>query len=117
VSPAHLCTPYLHGAPAGFCRAIRPQNHAAHRRPAGARLAARLWLSTSAATLLRLVRAALVPPTPDLQAVGVDEWAWRRGRRFGTILVDLVSHRVLDLLPERSAAVVPLAPPRPETST
>jgi transposase len=33
---------------------------------------ARLWLSTSAATLLRLVRAALVPPTPDLQAVGVD---------------------------------------------
>jgi transposase len=87
------------------------------RGQAGARLAARLWLSTSAATLLRLVRAALVPPTPDLQAVGVDEWAWRRGRRFGTILVDLVSHRVLDLLPERSAAVVPLAPPRPETST
>jgi transposase len=87
------------------------------RGQAGARLAARLWLSTSAATLLRLVRAALVPPTPDLQAVGVDEWAWRRGRRFGTILVDLVSHRVLDLLPERSAAAVPLAPPRPETST
>jgi transposase len=87
------------------------------RGQAGARLAARLWLSTSAATLLRLVRAALVPPTPDLQAVGVDEWAWRRGRRFGTILVDLVSHRVLDLLPERSAAAVPLAPPRPEMST
>jgi transposase len=43
------------------------------RGQAGARLAARLWLSTSAATLLRLVRAALVPPTPDLQAVGVDE--------------------------------------------
>ena len=42
------------------------------RGQAGARLAARLWLSTSAATLLRLVRAALVPPTPDLQAVGVD---------------------------------------------
>jgi transposase len=73
---------------------------------AGVRLAARLWLSTSAATLLRLVRAALLPHTPALQAVGVDEWAWRRGRRFGTILVDLVSHRVLDLLPERSAAAL-----------
>jgi hypothetical protein len=34
-----------------------------------------------------------------MTAVGVDEWAWRRGRRFGTILVDLVSHRILDLLP------------------
>jgi transposase len=47
-----------------------------------------------------------VPSTPVLQAVGVDEWAWRRGRRFGTIVVNLVDHRVVDLLPERSAATV-----------
>jgi transposase len=33
----------------------------------------------------------------------VDEWAWRRGQRYGTILVNLEDHRVLDLLPERSA--------------
>jgi hypothetical protein len=45
---------------------------------AGARLAARLRLPTSASTLLRLVRAAPTPHTPALQAVGVDEWAWRR---------------------------------------
>jgi transposase len=73
---------------------------------AGARLAARLRLSTSPTTLLRLVRAALVPSTPALQAVGLDEWAWRRGHHYGTILVDLVSHRVVDLLPDRSAATV-----------
>jgi transposase len=73
---------------------------------AGVRLATCLRLSASAATLLRLVRRVPIPPAPALQAVGVDEWAWRRGYRYGTILVDLAMHRVVDLLPERSAATL-----------
>ena len=40
------------------------------------------------------------------QVLGVDEWAWRRGQRYGTILVNLEDHQVLDLLPERSADTV-----------
>jgi transposase len=73
---------------------------------AGARFAARLRLPTSPSTLLRLVRAAPMPQPLALQAVGVDEWAWRRGHRYGTILVNLADHRVVDLLPDRSATSV-----------
>jgi transposase len=46
------------------------------------------------------------PHAPALQAIGVDEWAWRRGHRDGTILVDLASHRVVDLMQDRSAATI-----------
>jgi transposase len=34
--------------------------------------------------------------------VGIDDWSWRRGHRFGTILVDLEQHGVVDLLPDRA---------------
>jgi transposase len=73
---------------------------------AGARLAGRCQWRTSPDTVLRLVRAAPAPPAPAPQVIGVDEWAWRRGQRYGTILVNLEDHRVLDILPERSAAAV-----------
>jgi transposase len=39
--------------------------------------------------------------TPRL--LGVDDWAWRKGRSYGTILCDLEQHRVVDLLPDRLA--------------
>jgi transposase len=70
---------------------------------AGTRLAARLTMPVSADTLLRLVkgadRRADRPPVPRVLAV--DDWSWRRGRRYGTILVDLERNAVVDLLPDR----------------
>jgi transposase len=73
---------------------------------AGARLATCLRLPTTPAALLRLVQTTPGPHPPALQAVGVDAWAWQRGHCYGTILVNLADHRVVDLRPDRSAASV-----------
>ncbi|OLE16408.1 MAG: hypothetical protein AUI36_37375 [Cyanobacteria bacterium 13_1_40CM_2_61_4] len=73
---------------------------------AGARLVAGQGLRTSPDTLLRLVQAAPTPHAAAPQVLGGDAWAWRRGHRYGTILVNFEDHRVLALLPERSAESV-----------
>ena len=73
---------------------------------AGARLAVHLHMPTSPDTLLRRVKSFPDEPTAMPRYVGVDEWAMRKGQRYGTILIDLERGCVLDILEGRDGSAL-----------
>lgn len=82
---------------------IRCAGYVAGGLPAS-RLLERLAIIISDDTVLRLVKLRPSRNAGNMvRCLGVDDWAWRKGQQYGTILVDLERHCVIDLLPERSA--------------
>jgi transposase len=72
----------------------------------GSRLSIRLAIAASPDTLLRRVKQLKDESKPPPRFVGIDDWAWRKGHRYGTIIVDLERGDVVDLLPDRDAETV-----------
>jgi len=69
---------------------------------AGARLALELGIVAARDALLRRIKAAPLPQIGNVRVLGVDDFAFKKGTTYGTILVNLEEHKVVDLLPERS---------------
>jgi transposase len=73
---------------------------------AGADIGSEQGLSGSRDTILRLVRRYQLPDRPPSPIVGIDDWAWKRRQRYGTLICDLESRQPIDLLADRSVESV-----------
>jgi transposase len=84
---------------------VRLFGHSVGGRPSE-RLMARLGMPVSDTTIVRSVkdRGRRQTNRAVVRVAGIDEWAWRKGMNYGTIVVDLERRQVVDLLADRSAA-------------
>jgi len=69
----------------------------------GIRVTDRLGIQTTRHTILRRIMALPTEPIGQVSQIGIDDFSFRRGRKFGTIVVDLQTHKMLDVLPDRTA--------------
>lgn len=99
---------HRYGRRIGRCDALlRAVAVALGGRP-GARMMARLAVPWSRDTMLRILRRGdpMLAAPPLARVIGIDDFAWRRGHSYGSIVVDLERRQVIDLLPDRQRETV-----------
>jgi hypothetical protein len=72
----------------------------------GSRLAAELAMLSCRDVLIRLIRAQPIPGAGRIEVLGVDDFAVRRGQSYNTILIDMASHKPVDVLPDRGSGTL-----------
>jgi transposase len=63
-------------------------------------------IPVSSSTLIRSIHKKPIPEVQALRVVGIDDWAYRKGSKYGTVLVDMEQRKIVDLLPGREAHTV-----------
>jgi transposase len=71
-----------------------------------ARLAPQLGMQVGASTLLRSLRTVSCASPTFVRIVGIDDWAWKKGQKYGTLLVDLELRQPIEILPDRKEETV-----------
>jgi transposase len=100
-----LCRPHARAAPSG-CKKHSATWGFLQEARLGQTRARELGISGSRDTILRLVRQSEQPDGQEPHVIGLDDWAWKRRLRYGTLICDLERGLPIDLLPDRTAETV-----------
>ena len=73
---------------------------------AGHKLCKILNIAVSSSTLIRLIHEQQIPAPVAPEALGIDDWAFKKGINYGTAIIDLNRRRIIDLLPDRETRTV-----------
>jgi transposase len=72
----------------------------------GTRLADRIAIATTPPTLLRHLMQLPTPVARAVRVLGVDDFAWKKRHHYGTLLVDLERHKIVEVLADRESATL-----------